>query len=207
MTRYEILSGFPSHGPLPTPFGAGGTYGSWSGHSEGLIVRFRPAVGEPWVANFQPGRLGWNGAVDHPNGRHLIAVAKGQGYVFDPEERRVVLLYTDPVYQIVPLPQFGIVCLCDGLGVEAVEAHGTRWKSPRISWDEIRNIRVEGPTLYGEASTPTIAGNEWSPFTLDLTTGRCEDGIYEHDMANAIPAKLFDPEQDGEFPRQSRSIH
>lgn len=78
---------------------------------------------------------------------------------------------------------------CDGLGFEAINKTGRWWRSPRSSWDEIRDIRIDGTTLRGEATMPTLDGSKWVPFTLDLITGRCEDGIYEQQMRRAVPVK------------------
>ncbi len=65
----------------------------------------------------------------------------------------------------------------------AVRSDNFRWISPRISWDSFRNINVHETQLNGEAWTPI--GDAWVPFTLDLLTGCCTDGIYEIDMARA----------------------
>jgi hypothetical protein len=196
MLRYEVLPGLPAHGAMAIAFRAGEWRGAWSGHSEGLVVRFDPYKGESWVGNFQPGFRrsgsgsdsgGWEGVLEHPNGQHLIIIARGQGYVVDPETRRLVLTFSGNLQHVIPLPEFDAILFCDGLGFEAIKARGLWWRSPRISWDEIRNINVDGGVLRGEASTPTADGNRWAPFTLDLMTGRCEDGVYEHEMRGAMP--------------------
>jgi hypothetical protein len=49
----------------------------------------------------------------------------------------------------------------------------------------MKNIRVEGNQLTGEAYSPL--DDRWQQFTLDLLTGTCKDSIYEAQMANAIP--------------------
>ena len=42
-------------------------------------------------------------------------------------------------------------------------------------------------TLRGEAFTPVARGDSaWVPFTLDLESGACSDGIYEKQMRGAI---------------------
>jgi hypothetical protein len=87
-----------------------------------------------------------------------------------------VLTFSGNLQHVITLPEFDAILFCDGLGFEAIKAAGLWWRSPRISWDEIRNINVDGSVLRGEASTPTVDGNRWAPFTLDLLTGRYEDG-------------------------------
>jgi hypothetical protein len=189
MSRYEILQGLPIFGPMPVPFRAGEWTGAWEGHSEGFVVRFTPEANEPWIGNFQPGSNGWEGVLPHPNGQHFIVVARGQGYIVDPGVRQLVTTFSRSIQHVVPLPEFGAIVFSDGLGFEAIKKDGIWWQSPRISWDEIRNINVEGTVLRGEASVPTVHGNAWAPFTLDLMTGQCDDGIYKEQMRRVIPVK------------------
>jgi hypothetical protein len=193
MPRYEILPGLPGLGPLPLPFGAGGSIGGWSGHGEGFVVRFDPQEGRPWVGNFQPGNgsVGWEGVLEHPNGKDVIVVARGQGYVVDPEAQQLVSIISGYIEHVIRLPELGAVAIFDGLGIEAINYDGRWWRTQRISWDEIRNIKVEGTILRGEASTPD--GQEWAPFTVDLMTGECKDGIYEETMRGAM---RFKPSRD-----------
>jgi hypothetical protein len=188
LLRHEVLPGLPPYGPTATPFGCDdGFLGGWSGHCEGFVVRFYPQAGEPWVGNFQPGTAGLDGALHHPDGQHLIIFARGQGYVLDPETRHLALTFAGSIQHAIELRDPKAIVFCDGLRFEAINRDGVWWTSPRISWDEIRNIRVEGMVLRGEASEP---GCElWHPFTVDLMTGRCEDGIYEEQMRRARPLK------------------
>jgi hypothetical protein len=125
--------------------------------------------------------------LEHPNGQHLIVVARGHGYVVDPKARQVVSRFAGDIQHVVPLPELGALVFSDGLGFEAIEKDGLWWQSPRISWDEIRNIKVEGTILRGEASMPTPDGNKWAPFTVDLMTGQSENGTYQ--IRRAIPVK------------------
>ena len=122
--------------------------------------------------------------MEHPNGKDLIVVARGQGYVVDPEAQQLVSRISGYIEHVIRLPEFGAVAFFDGLGIEAINYDGLWWRTKRISWDEIRNIKVEGTILRGEASTPD--GKEWAPFTVDLMTGECKDGIYEETMRQAI---------------------
>ena len=187
--RYQILPGLPPDGPTAVPIGADGWTGAWGGHREGLVIRFYPDTSETWVANFQPGSGGWEGVLEHPNGKHLIVLARCQGYVVDPATRQRVQTFSGCIQHVIELPDLDAIVFSDGLGFEAIKSDGIWWRSPRISWDEIRNIKVEGTILRGEASSPIGGGNTWVPFTLDLMTGQCEDGVYERDMQRAIPAK------------------
>jgi hypothetical protein len=188
---YQILPGLPADGPMAVPFRANEWSGAWSGHSEGLVVRFNPDTPETWVANFQPGSGsgGWEGVLEHPNGKHLVVLARGQGYVVDPVTRQCMEVFSGFILDVVELPDLGAILVSDGIRFEAIKSDGIWWSSPRISWDEIRNIKFEGTILRGEASSPARGDSSWVPFTLDLMTGQCEDGVYESDMQRAIPIR------------------
>lgn len=189
MLRYEVLPGLPAAGPMSLPINAGEWAGAWGGQREGFVVRFHPNTGEAWVGNFQPGSNGWEGVLEHPNGQHLIVVARGQGYIVDPQAHQVVSRFSRDVQHVIPLPELGAIVFSDGLGFEAIKEDGMWWQSPRISWDEIRNINVEGTILRGEASMPMPDGNTWVSFTVDLMTGHSEDGTYQSQIRRSIPVK------------------
>ena len=189
MDRYQVLPGLPAEGPVAVPFGAGGRTGAWSGYSEGFVVRFCPGTDETWVANFQPGSGGWDGMLEHPNRMHMIVLARGQGYVVDPMARLLVHTFSGNIQSVVELPDLGAIAFCDGIRFEAINSDGIWWTSPRLAWDEIRNIKVQGTILRGEAYSPIRGGDSWVPFTLDLMTGQCEDGVYQRDIQGAIPIR------------------
>jgi hypothetical protein len=167
---------------MAVPFGG-------SGHREGFVVRFNPDTPDEWVGNFQPGYGGWEGVLVHPDGKHAIVVSGGEGYVVDPRTRELAHVFFNSIQYAIELPYLQAVILSDGIRFEAIRGDGIWWTSPRISWDEIRAIKIEGTILRGEASSPVGDSNAWVPFTLDLLTGRCEDGVYDRDMRRAIPVR------------------
>ena len=67
---------------------------------------------------------------------------------------------------------------------EIIKADDSGWRSNRISWDGFRNVEVHGTELVGEALSLSDSG---VPFRLDLLTGRCTDGIYDKEIAHAVP--------------------
>jgi hypothetical protein len=68
---------------------------------------------------------------------------------------------------------------------EECRFHRTRFVSPAIVSKTAAFCLIEGHKLYGDALTPI--GEMWVPFTVDLRTGECQDGVYEADMRRAIP--------------------
>jgi hypothetical protein len=64
----------------------------------------------------------------------------------------------------------------NGLWFEALAASGMSWRSRRLSWDGVRNVRIDDSRLRGEAWNPV--DDCWNEFTLDLQTGDVVGGSY-----------------------------
>jgi hypothetical protein len=162
------------------------TFGGPS-HSEGLVIRFPTAAGQAWIGNFHGGYGRACGILEHPNKCHVVILWRGQGYIVDPDAPQDVCMFGGAIQDFFSLPEFDAILFADDLGFETINRQGPWWRSPRISWDEIRGIRIDGATLHGEAITPI--GQLWVPFTVDLRTGECRDGIYDADMRRATPIR------------------
>jgi hypothetical protein len=171
MTPFKILPGLPPYGPCASPFPENGR-GSFS---EGLVIQFFPCSENAWIGNFQRGRLGPDTVLEHPDECHIIIVARGEGYIINPETRKQItqLPYIRCAFAVTEL---GAVVLGDYFRFASLRANGFWWQSKRISWDGFRKIAVSGTTLTGESySAPAQA---WVPFSLDLTSGKCSGGAY-----------------------------
>lgn len=179
--RFEILPGLPPYGPMAVSFTIHGA----REHREGLIVRFYPRVSEPWIGNFLGGMTACTIVLDHPNKTDVIVVAQGNACVVDPESRTVRDRIAWDIEEVIPLASLGSVIFRGVTDFTAIKADNSGWRSPRVSWDGLRNIEVHETKLLGEAYTPIA--DEWVPFKLDLLTGHCLDGIYDKEMARAVP--------------------
>ena len=118
-------------------------------HREGLVVQFLPESENTWIGNFQPGATGFNMVIPCVGGDTILVIAGGQGYEVHP-----------------------------GVRLEAWGGHGIRWQSCRISWDGMRNVRVEGDTITGEAWSPvttaiigSLSTSQQAESRADHTTG------------------------------------
>jgi hypothetical protein len=181
MERFEILAGLPPYGALALPFPSDGA----GRHREGLVVRFDPAGVEPWVGNFQRGTTTYNTVIVHPDGRQVIVIAGGRGYIVAPETRRETRCPMPSTINLaIPMPEFNQVVLGTDLEFGAIRADGTGWKSGRLSWDGITNVSISGTTLTGEAYSPL--DRSWYQFTLDLLTGESLGGTYPTEFARAV---------------------
>src|SRR5262245_40789288 len=172
--RFERLPGLPPYGPLARAFGG-------RQHSEGLVVPFWMATGETWVGNFHKGCGHASGVLDHPDKRRVVVLAEGEGYVINPEAPEEVTMFGRGHFQeFHELHDFIAILFVDPLGMETINKEGRWWRTPRISWDGISNIKIEGNTLHGEAYSPFA--DRWVPFTVDLRTGECEGSLVPKDL-------------------------
>ena len=177
--RFEILPGLPAYGPRAINF----TIRGEREHREGLVVRFYPRHSEPWTGNFIGGTTICTAVLEHPDKSDVIVIAQGEASIVDPETCTVRDRIGD-VEQVIELPSLRSVILRDLTGFTALGADNKGWRSPRISWDGFRNVRVAGTDLLGEAYTPVE--DSWVPFKLDLLTGHCPDGVYGNEMTRAV---------------------
>lgn len=168
---FEKLPGLPATGPWPEQFSATGM----GKHREGVVVRFSPAVGPAWVGNFQRGLTRFDVVVPHPDGRQVVVIAGGQGYVVDPESRGVTDQFGGAISQVHGVSEPPLMIFeHQGIAFEAIGPGGHAWVTPRLSWDGFRNVRIEGCKLLGEACNP-VEGT-YDPFEIDLVSGITRGG-------------------------------
>lgn len=170
-TRYEILDGLPSSGPVPRWIPD-----SWRRRgAEGVVLRFHPQQGPPWVGNFRPGMTHCTVVLPHPNGADLFVVAGGQPYVVNPDNgaahasRGVVVSALWPIEGSPDL-------LVERQGQEffRLGRDGVAWHTRRLSWDGFEDVHVGANRVWGQAWSP--ANQAWHPFSVDLDTGRATGG-------------------------------
>lgn len=124
--------------------------------------------------------------LEHPNSTDVIVVARGDACIVDPENRAVRDHIAGDVEQVIRAPSLELVVFRGMTDFKAIKADNSGWRSPRISWDGLRNIKLRGSELFGEAYTPVQ--DAWVPFKLDILTGQCSDGICQSEMARAVRA-------------------
>jgi hypothetical protein len=171
-TEYKILRGLPGDGPTPELFSPSGQ----GAHREGLVVEFQSSKGKRWIGNFQPGFCGADNVVKHPNDQFFMVISLGQGYLVNPDNPKEKNYFGGYIQHIIELPQFLSVVFGNGIAFVCIGRSGLLWKTKRISWDGMQNLRVVGQQLSGESWSPI--DNKWIPFELDLVTGKCNGGSY-----------------------------
>ncbi|MGZ3739275.1 MAG: hypothetical protein ACXVB9_07875 [Bdellovibrionota bacterium] len=172
MVNFEILKGLPPEGSLPLSFSRGGGVL----HAEGFVVKFFPGESREWVGNFAPGISPFSTAIAHPDQRRVLVIAGGQGYVIDAEKRKLDGVLGGGICEVLPAPGIEGVIFSGGLALEAYGASGSLWKSPRISWDGIKDLRITGPEIHGKSYAPFPLSGMWSDFRIDLATGELLEG-------------------------------
>jgi hypothetical protein len=171
---FEVLPGLPAEGPYPEQFsGHGGT------HREGFVVRVFPDRSAPWVGNFQAGLGGVSRVVPHPDGRTLLVLAGGCAYLVDPEARRLAVPPVDDNVQDV-LVFAGQIVFVSFTDVTFLGPGLQRWRSPRLAWDGLKEVRVEGTTLL--ALGWDVCGEVWRPVEVDLRDGCVLRSAYQFEV-------------------------
>jgi hypothetical protein len=171
--RYEILNGLPGHGPMYIPV----SEDDEQFYSEGFVVRFYKSDGSDWVANFKTGWSNLNFVFDYPEIDRIIVIAKGQGYIMDPNQEKPIETFGLGIKSALVTKENEIV-LVDDISIEIMTEKGIVWQSERISWDGIKDTELNGNILSGLSYDPTNSFNEWIPFTVDLTTKEIIGGSY-----------------------------
>ena len=175
---FTVLPGLPGDGPRPIGFSPDG-HGL---HREGHVVEFHPSGSTHWVGNFGGGVASLNAVLDHPNGRHILVVSRGQGYLIDLVSRELTSLLAADVTLVRPLPATQEILAATFTNLELVDAAGLIWRSRRISWDGIDILRVSGSVVTGQAWRPF--DDSWHEFRLDLISRIVEGGSYADQSAH-----------------------
>jgi hypothetical protein len=173
MTKFRILSGLPTYGPLPKQFSATGQ----GTHREGFVIEFLPKSTRKWVGNFQPGLSNLYTVIDHPNSQDLIVISGGQAYVISPKQEKLKTTFGGGIEFCEYSKEIQCFIFGNGLWFEIVHKNGEPWKTKRISWDGMQNIQIKGTELSGEAYDPMT--DQWYSFEVDLVHGLHKGGSYQ----------------------------
>ena len=160
--KYEILDGLPGYGPMYIPITETGE----AFFSEGFVVKFSKDTGEEWIANFRPGMTNFNVIYEIDNSSVLV-IAGGSVYIINPNQEKPIKCFgggEDFCQKI----EDGRFVLADGISLTIIEKNLEHWHTEKISWDGIRNIKIENNTVYGESYTPINTEKEWITFEYNI---------------------------------------
>ncbi len=173
--RYEILKGLPPYGPMYIPI----SEDEEPFYSEGYIVKFKKSDGEEWVANFRPGWTNYNNIFDLPEQNLIVVFAGGQGYIMNPEEQKPKMTFGLTIKDVIQKEDRSLIS-SDGIHILLLDNKtGKIWKSDRISWDGIKDLKLVDNKISGQTYDPTNSNQHWSDFEVDLETKEIKGGSFQ----------------------------
>jgi hypothetical protein len=170
------LTELPTSESLPRYYYPGA---SREGGRDGLLVEARPEHGPPWMGVFAFGRItakGVSGVFTTPDPHRLCAIARGAGYlvsVDDPASWESV--QASPIIDVRPVRAQGILVFAMFTELVAYGDAGLRWRTNRLTWDDLRITEVTETFIRGEF-WDVVSGSTGS-FCVDLATGTHKGGI------------------------------
>lgn len=177
MDQFEVLDGLPTRGPMYVPVSSNAV----PFYSEGYVVRFFPKNGAEWVGNFRPGCGEFNGTFGLPEHDKVLVVAGGQAYLMSPAKHEPLLEFGGQIEEAL-IVEDGDLIFRDLIRIIVIRRRtGVLWMSERISLDGLRNLKVVGDNLTGEAWWPSITSQiqeEWVSFDLDLRSKKLTGGTF-----------------------------
>ncbi|MGB3760951.1 MAG: hypothetical protein WBA07_32030 [Rivularia sp. (in: cyanobacteria)] len=150
---------------------------------EELVVEIIPDSGINWIASFQPGFSEFSAIYPHPNRIDLIVISKGQGYIINPENQKILETFggsiTSKIEEIdkyikqdFPTKRIEspLILFVNNSYLICYDQEGFIWENTDISWNNIRKIKIyASKVIIGE-----FFSNEesWMPFWLNIKTGQ-----------------------------------
>ncbi|HLP21125.1 MAG TPA: hypothetical protein VK174_12520 [Chitinophagales bacterium] len=163
--QYEVLASLPVYGPMYVPV----SYDGNPFYSEGFAVRFHKLDGSDWVANFETGCTELKQVIELENTHNLLVIAGGMCYIVNPNETQPVSVFGSSYKNVFKANNNRFV-LTDTTDLTIVEADGIHWQSERISFDGLKDVKVDNNLVTGVAYYPVYDSNEWVPFFYDIDT-------------------------------------
>lgn len=146
---------------------------SRDGGHDGVNVRIRPRGKSAWLATFSFGpksKSTATGLYPCPQSDHLCVVSRGRACwvnTRNPECFGVIPL--TPIQGVFAVASSGLLVFHDFSRFAGLGVNGVAWKTPSLSWDGFRGVRVDGTGVTGEAwDSPQ---DKWIRFSIDTRSG------------------------------------
>ena len=175
--RYEILDGLPTYGDMAVPI----VSDSEVFVSEGYVVKFYKDNGSTWIANFPQGLGSLSFVKSIPNNNSILVVAGGDGYLMNPNHTKPIQEFNYFADTMVERDN-GRLILASLTDIMFLDENAEiEWETGRVSWDGIKDLKLEGNILTGYAYDVGMYDennddNAWVKFTIDLETKEIEGG-------------------------------
>lgn len=181
--RFEILEALPTYGPMYISV----TRDNEPFFSQGLSIRFNKKDETDWVANFQPGWTGLN-AVYELDQENLLIIAGGTCYLMNPENTKPLEVF-GVGYETVIKTLDNRLILQDLTDITIIESDGSHWKTERISWDGLKNLKLDGNLVSGLSFDPINDKKAWVEFVVDLEKRNVTGGSFRQYELKPIEEK------------------
>lgn len=168
------MEALPTYGPMYIPV----TENEETFYSEGFSVRFYKSDGTDWVANFKPGWTNLKIIYELKDTSNLLVIAGGICYLMNPNETKPVSVFGD-FFSTVLQVQDGRIVLQNQTDLTIIETDGNHWDSERISWDGLKDLKLENNIVIGLSCDPMNEADEWVNFTYDIDTKLLTGGSYK----------------------------
>ena len=146
-------------------------------YSEGFAVRFFKSDGTDWVANFKPGWTGLNAVYEFTDQQYILVIAGGTCYLMNPDEDKPKSTF-GVGYETVIKNLDGRLILQDLTDLTVIEPNGEHWHTERISWDGIKDLKLERNLVSGLSFDPMNDKDEWVEFVVDLEKRNVKGGSF-----------------------------
>jgi len=182
---FRVLSSLPPGAQPPQRFVSGSKVAA----AEGLMLEIKYGETESWIANFHGGFSPYSNVAPHPNGRDVVVVARGAGYVIRPADRTLITTFGNGIRGVWPIPKFNLLLIDDaGVSLAALSADGWLWKTPQISSGGFEGIEIAEKTIYGRGWN--AVQQRWHPFSIDIASGSGRGGVpFESTLQRAAIAR------------------
>jgi len=151
------------------------------GGRNGLTISISPHEGEPWLGTFAFGRVtpkAVTGVFSTPNPTRLCVVAQGSGFLVSVSEPNVwEAVRAIPVIDVRSVLKHEVIVFAIFTELVAYGADGIRWRTKRLTWDNMKVVEVTEDQLTGEFWD--IQSESTQTFVVDLASGSHRGGIEE----------------------------
>ena len=146
-------------------------------YSEGFAVRFYKKDGSEWVANFQPGWTDLKEIYELKHTSNLLVIAYGTCYLMNPDDTKPISVF-GVGYVTVLNTKDGRLILQDQTDLTIIETNGNHWHTDRISWDRLKELKLENNIVSGLSYDPMNDADEWVNFSFDIDNKTLTGGSY-----------------------------
>ena len=146
-------------------------------YSEGFAVRFYQTDGRQWVANFQPGWTDLKTIIEFTDTTNLLVIAFGTCYLMNPEQTKPLAVF-GVAYLEIFTTEDGRLILQDENDLTIVGTNGRHWDTERISWDGLKELKLDKNIVTGLAYDPMYDADKWMKFSYNIDTKELIGGSY-----------------------------